>query len=190
MKITLPTTLTLLRIALLPVIVLLFYISADWARPTCAVLFAIAGFTDWLDGYLARKLQQHTAFGAFLDPVADKLLVSVTLLLLVAQAPQVWLTLSACIIIGREIVISALREWMAELGKRQLVSVNWVGKIKTTLQMVALFLMLYQPPIEGQTPLLSMYFWGSIALGFAAMLTLYSMCLYLNAARKAGVAAN
>ena len=186
MKITLPTILTLLRIALLPIIVLVFYISAEWARPVCAILFAVAGITDWLDGYLARKLGQHTSFGAFLDPVADKLMVTVSLLLLVADDPQLWLTLAACIIISREIVISALREWMAELGKRQLVSVNWVGKVKTVLQMLALFFMLYQSPV-GE---IDMYFWGSIALGFAAVLTLYSMFLYLNAARKAGVTAS
>ncbi len=182
--ITLPTVLTLLRIALLPIIVLAFYIPTDWARPACAVVFALAGITDWLDGYLARKLQQQSAFGAFLDPVADKLMVVTALLLLVSTHSQTWLTLSACIIISREIVISALREWMAELGKKQLVSVSWIGKVKTTLQMLAIFLMLYQLPVAGQ----SMYFWGSCALVVAAGLTLYSMCLYLNAARKAGVA--
>jgi CDP-diacylglycerol--glycerol-3-phosphate 3-phosphatidyltransferase len=186
MKITLPTILTLLRIALLPIIIVVFYFSASWARPACAILFAVAGITDWLDGYLARKLGQHTSFGAFLDPVADKLMVTISLLLLVADDPQIWLTLAACIIISREIVISALREWMAELGKRQLVSVNWFGKIKTVLQMLALFLMLYQSPVGG----LDMYLWGSIALVFAAGLTLYSMLVYLNAARNAGVTAD
>ena len=185
-KITLPTMLTLLRIALLPIIVLIFYIPVDWSRPVCALIFSMASVTDWLDGYLARKLGQQSSFGAFLDPVADKLMIAVSLLLLVAEYTQIWLTLSACIIIGREIVISALREWMAELGKRQLVSVSWVGKVKTAIQMVAIILMLYQAPIANQ----SMYWLGSYALLVAAALTLYSMCLYLNAARKAGVAAH
>ena len=184
MKITLPTVLTLLRIAMLPVIVLVFYIPSDWARPACAAIFAIASVTDWLDGFLARRLGQTSSFGAFLDPVADKLMVTAALLLLVADKPQIWLTISACVIISREIVISALREWMAELGKSQLVAVSWVGKIKTALQMLAILMMLYQLPVAGQ----SMYLWGSYAVVLAAALTLYSMALYLNAARKSGAA--
>ena len=182
---TLPTMLTLLRILLLPILVVVFYGSADWARPVCAILFGIAGFTDWLDGYLARRLQQQSSFGAFLDPVADKLMVTTALILLVADDPQMLLTLSALVIIGREIVISALREWMAELGKRNLVAVSWVGKLKTSLQILAILLLLYQAPLFG----LPIYAMGEVALLLAAALTMYSMCLYLNAARKAGVTA-
>ncbi|MEM7208349.1 MAG: CDP-diacylglycerol--glycerol-3-phosphate 3-phosphatidyltransferase [Pseudomonadota bacterium] len=179
---TLPTALTLLRIALLPIVFVAFYIPADWARPLCAIIFAVAGFTDWLDGYLARRLGQSSAFGAFLDPVADKLMVAVSLLMLVSADPELWLVLSASIIISREIVISALREWMAEMGQRQLVAVSNIGKIKTVLQMLAIFMMLYKETLFG----IDFYLYGTYALVIAAALTLYSMCLYLRAAWRSG----
>ncbi|MCL4157404.1 UNVERIFIED_CONTAM: hypothetical protein GTU68_022643, partial [Idotea baltica] len=135
----LPTLLTLLRIALLPVIIAIFYLPNDWARPVSCFIFIIAGITDWLDGYLARLWNQESRFGAFLDPVADKLMVATALILLVEFDNSPWLTIPAIVIIGREITISALREWMAEMGQRGKVAVGWLGKVKTTSQIIALF---------------------------------------------------
>ena len=137
-----PNILTLARIAFIPLLVVLFYLPFAWSMPLAAALFALASATDWLDGYLARRWNQSTPFGAFLDPVADKLMVAVALALMIERYEAIWLTLPALVIIGREIVISALREWMAEMGKRGQVAVSWVGKVKTTLQMVAIFLLL------------------------------------------------
>ena len=140
-------------------------------------VFAIAAATDWLDGYLARRLQQSTPFGAFLDPVADKLMVAVALVLLVEEHANLWLTLPAVIIIGREIVVSALREWMAELGARAQVAVSNLGKWKTAAQMLALVILLANPPL--------MTFWvilGYVLLIISAALTLWSMVHYLLAA--------
>ena len=134
---TLPTILTLLRLALLPVVVVLFYLPFDWVRPACAIVFAIAGITDWLDGYLARRLNQTSPFGAFLDPVADKVLVAASLILLVADDPRVWVTLPAMVIIGREIIVSALREWMAEIGSSARVAVSMLGKIIRGMDVLA-----------------------------------------------------
>lgn len=172
-----PNLLTVLRVLLIPVFVLLFYLPFSWSYWAASGVFAFAGFTDWLDGYLARRLQQSTAFGAFLDPVADKLIVSVALVLLVAEHSSLWLTLPAAIIIGREIVISALREWMAELGARAQVAVSGLGKWKTAAQMLALVILLGNPP--------AMSFWvvlGYFLLLMAAGLTLWSMVVYLRAA--------
>ena len=180
MTLNLPTILTLLRIVLLPVVTLIFYLPYDWARPACAAVFALAGFTDWLDGYLARRLNMTSAFGAFLDPVADKLMVAVALVLLVAVHPTAWMAIPAAVIIGREIVVSALREWMAELGKRAKVSVSMLGKIKTTAQMAALFFLLYQKPIFG----IRTYEIGMALLYLAAALTIISMFAYLRAGIK------
>ena len=135
----LPNLLTLLRIILIPVFIVVFYVPFEWAHVAAAIIFALASFTDWLDGYLARKLKQMSPFGAFLDPVADKLLVATSLLLLVGGRDINYITLPAIIIVGREIVISALREWMAEIGSRASVTVSYIGKVKTTVQMVALF---------------------------------------------------
>ena len=132
-----PNILTVLRVLLIPIIILLFYLPFQWSYLAASAVFAIAAITDWLDGYLARKLQQSTPFGAFLDPVADKLMVAVALVLLVEEHSNLWLTLPAAIIIGREIVVSALREWMAELGARAQVAVSNLGKWKTAAQMVA-----------------------------------------------------
>lgn len=177
MSMTLPTALTLARIALVPILVVLFYLPFEWARPAAAIAFALGGVTDWLDGYLARRLDQHSAFGAFLDPVADKVMVAVVLVMLVGANPHLWMVLPAMVIIGREIVISALREWMAEIGQRARVAVSELGKIKTVAQIAALLLMLYHAPI-GPVPT---FLVGLVLLYVAAVLTLYSMVVYLRA---------
>ena len=174
----LPTWLTLARILLIPIFVLVFYLGGRWAHLGATAVFAAAAVTDWLDGYLARRLGQSTRFGAFLDPVADKLMVAVALVLIVQADPDPWLAVAAAVIIGREIVISALREWMAELGKRAAVAVSMVGKVKTTAQMVALLLLLYRAPFLG----LPVYEVGVVLLYLAAGLTLWSMLIYLKAA--------
>ncbi len=174
----LPNSLTFFRISLIPVFVAVFYLPFRWAHAATAVIFALGGLTDWLDGYLARRLGQTSAFGAFLDPVADKLLVAVALVLLVQHDPRPWLAVAAAVIIGREIVISGLREWMAELGKRAKVAVSRVAKVKTTAQMLAIFLMLYRDPI-GPLPT---YGVGIALLYAAAALTLWSMFVYLRSA--------
>ncbi|AZZ45483.1 MULTISPECIES: CDP-diacylglycerol--glycerol-3-phosphate 3-phosphatidyltransferase [Pseudomonadaceae] len=172
-----PNILTVLRVLLIPIIILLFYLPFKWSYLAASAVFAIAAVTDWLDGYLARKLQQSTPFGAFLDPVADKLMVAVALVLLVEEHSNLWLTLPAAIIIGREIVISALREWMAELGARAQVAVSNLGKWKTAAQMVALIILLANPPLTTVWVGL-----GYALLIVAAGLTLWSMVNYLMAA--------
>jgi CDP-diacylglycerol--glycerol-3-phosphate 3-phosphatidyltransferase/cardiolipin synthase len=182
MPINVPTALTWLRILLIPVFVGVYYLPDAWLAPAgknwlAMSIFAAAAITDWLDGWLARKLGLTSAFGAFLDPVADKLMVAAALILLVALGrADAWL---AIIIIGREIAISALREWMAELGAGKSVAVAFVGKLKTTAQMTAIIaLLLYEPLIPGiPTPLL-----GTVALWIAAALTLWSMVHYLKKA--------
>ena len=173
-----PNILTLLRIILIPVFVLLFYLPVEWARFSCALVFAVAAVTDWFDGYLARRWGQVSPFGAFLDPVADKLMVAVALLLLVQADPTPALAIPAAVIIGREITISALREWMAELGARAEVAVSVIGKIKTAVQMVALLLLIYDTPVAG----IPVFTVGFVLLYVAAALTLWSMVLYLRAA--------
>lgn len=171
-----PNILTLARIAFIPLLVMFFYLPYAWSMPLAAGLFALAAITDWLDGYLARRWNQSTPFGAFLDPVADKLMVAVALALLIELYDTIWLTLPALVIIGREIVISALREWMAEMGKRGSVAVSWLGKVKTALQMIALLLLL------AFTPGTSLSLLGVVTLHVAAIMTLWSMILYLKAA--------
>lgn len=171
-----PNLLTLARIVFIPLLVVLFYLPYAWSLPLTASLFGLAALTDWLDGYLARRWNQSTPFGAFLDPVADKVMVAVALALLVERFETVWLTLPALVIIGREIVISALREWMAEMGKRGSVAVSWIGKVKTTLQMIALLLLL------GSVPGSLIATLGVTTLYAAAILTLWSMLQYLRAA--------
>jgi CDP-diacylglycerol--glycerol-3-phosphate 3-phosphatidyltransferase/cardiolipin synthase len=178
MKWTIPNILTLLRIILIPVLVVVFYLPSQWSYQLSAVVFGLAAVTDWLDGYLARRWEQTSAFGAFLDPVADKLMVAVALVLLVQDNPSPLFAVPAAIIIGREIVISALREWMAEIGARTRVAVSIVGKFKTTLQMVAILLLLYKVPL-GPFPTHTA---GVILLYIAAILTLWSMFVYLRAA--------
>jgi len=178
MNLNIPNILSLTRIAVIPVFVIAFYLPFGWANVATAGIFAVAGFTDWLDGYLARKLNQTSRFGAFLDPVADKLMVAVALILLVAADPGAWLAVPAAVIIGREIAISALREWMAEIGERTQVAVSHIGKIKTTAQMLALLLLLYRDPLGG----FPVYEVGLVLLYIAAILTLWSMIIYLRAA--------
>lgn len=172
-----PNILTLLRIGIIPIFIVIFYLPFVWAHYFAALLFTMACLTDWLDGFLARKLEQSSSFGAFFDPVADKLLVSASLLLLVGSPQLQFITLPAIVIVGREIVISALREWMAELGQRTSIAVSYVGKIKTALQMVAITLLLafHQSPTWYG-------FIGTILLYVAAILTIWSMIEYLKIA--------
>lgn len=144
----------------------------------CALVFLLASLTDWLDGYLARRLNQTTAFGAFLDPVADKLMVAAALVLLVQNDPEPWLAVGAVIIIGREIAIASLREWMAEVGQRKKVEVSWLGKVKTTLQMSAITLLLFA--VDWWTEVLRPF--GYLFLVLAALMTLWSMVNYLRLA--------
>lgn len=174
---SLPNILTLIRIFLIPVFVMVFYLPFAWAHEAAACIFALACFTDWLDGYLARRLQQISTFGAFLDPVADKLIVTTSLLLLVGARDLNYLTIPAMVIVGREIVISALREWMSEIGRRASVTVSNVGKIKTTLQMFALFLLIAFKPATSWWGVL-----GFIMLYLAAILTIWSMIVYVTIA--------
>ena len=148
----------------------------DWARPLTAALFGIAGLTDWLDGYLARKWDQTSRMGAFLDPVADKLIVAAVLVLLVADAGSLWVTIPALVIISREITISALREWMAELGMSSKVAVSMIGKIKTTVQMFAIGFLLHRDDFIGMPT----HEIGVILLVIAALLTVISMVVYLR----------
>jgi len=178
MKINLPTLLTLLRIALIPVLVAMFYLPFEWARTASAVVFAVAALSDWLDGFLARKMQLSSRFGAFLDPVADKLMVVTALILLLQENTGFFFMLATMVIIGREITVSALREWMAEVGQRASVAVSIVGKLKTAVQMLAITLLLYQQPVFG----ISTYQAGVITLYISAFLTLWSMLKYLLAA--------
>lgn len=178
MKLTIPTTITLFRIILIPCFVLSFYLPIENARLYAAFIFFLAGFSDWADGYLARILKQESTFGAFLDPVADKLMVSVAIILIVQSQPTLWMSIPSAIIISREITVSALREWMAELGKRASVKVSMVGKIKTSAQMLSIFLIIIEQPLWGTNVLLV----GQVLFYIAAVLTLYSMVLYLKAA--------
>ncbi len=173
-----PTYLTLLRIALIPILTDVFYLPWQYANVACMFIFLLAGFTDWLDGYLARRMQLETQFGAFLDPVADKLMVAVVLVLIVQQQSDPYLTVPAAIIIGREITIASLREWMAEMGKRAHVQVSSMGKWKTSAQMLAIGFLLYRDDLFG-LPILS---FGYGLLYIAAVLTLWSMIQYLYAA--------
>ena len=184
MPFNLPNLLTWLRIVLIPLMVGVFYLPAGWVTAhdvdmLAATFFGVAAVTDWLDGYLARKLSQTSAFGAFLDPVADKLMVAAALIVLVdlgRAAPLI-----AVIIIGREITISALREWMAQMGKSASVAVSFAGKLKTTVQMIAIMLLLYHQRVMGlDTP-----HWGTLLIWVAALLTLVSMMYYLKVAALA-----
>ena len=180
MDFNIPNLLTLARIVFIPLVIVVFYLPTELAGPLAAVLFAIAGITDWLDGYLARRLNQMSRFGAFLDPVADKLMVAAALLLIVDRFGGVWVTAAAAIIIGREIAISALREWMAGIGDSRKVAVSYLGKVKTTAQMFALFFLLYQHPLLG-LPTLTI---GFVLLAISAVLTLWSMINYLRLAME------
>jgi CDP-diacylglycerol--glycerol-3-phosphate 3-phosphatidyltransferase len=184
MKFNLPNALTWFRVVAIPLVVLVFYGSElfgwqeAWARPAAGLLFGLAGITDYFDGYLARRLGLTSSFGAFLDPVADKLIVSTALVLLVQADPQIALALVAAIIIGREITVSALREWMSQIGARAHVAVSIFGKWKTTLQIIGISLMLYREPLAG----FAVYRVGEWLVYAAAALTLWSMIDYLRAA--------
>ena len=178
MPLTAPMILTLLRIALVPVLVVFFYLPYRWAGLAAVIVFVSAAVTDWLDGMVARRTGQLTRFGAFLDPVADKLMVATALVLLVQQHPKIIFALSAAIIIGREITISALREWMAELGETGRVKVSNVGKAKTIFQMTSISFLLYHDDI-GAIPIALI---GELLLYIAAGLTLWSMWVYLHSA--------
>lgn len=187
-----PNILTIVRIIVIPLLVICYYLPFAWAHIAAAGIFTFASFTDWVDGYLARYLQQTTKLGAFLDPVADKLMVSIALVMIVAEPtfqflgikssivsiPAVFITVPAAIIVAREIIVSALREWMAELGKRSRVKVNTLGKIKTAVQMIALIVLL---SCDTSTSTLIILL-GYILLYIAAVLTIWSMFLYLKAA--------
>lgn len=176
----LPTILTLIRIAFIPLLAVVFYLPWEHANVACTFIFFLAGITDWLDGYLARKMQLETTFGAFLDPVADKLMVAFVLVLIVQQQASPYLAVPAAIIIGREITIASLREWMAELGQRGTVKVSQIGKWKTMSQMLAIGLLLYRKDLYG-LPINQI---GYGLLYIAAALTLWSMVNYLSAALK------
>lgn len=178
MHLNLPTLLTWLRILTIPLVALAFYLPLEWARPLSTLFFTIAAVTDAFDGWLARRWNQTTSFGAFLDPVADKLLVAVSLVLLVEDAGSFMVTLMAVIIIGREITVSALREWMAHVGARARVAVSAIGKSKTIIQMVGIGMMLFQYPLFG----LPIYELGVVLLLAASAVTLWSMIDYLRAA--------
>jgi len=178
--INVPNTLSMIRIALIPVFVYVYYLPYDWSHIAATSLFGIAAITDWFDGYLARKLGQQSHLGAILDPLADKLMVVVVLILLVADNPQNnWLLFSTVIIITREIFIATLREWMAEQGEGAKVAVSFAGKIKTAVQMVALGFLIFKHDLMG----LPIYLIGIILLVSAALLTLISMVNYIYAAK-------
>ena len=178
MTLNLANILTLLRIAAIPVVVVCFYSPLDYARPIAAVLFGLAAVTDMIDGWVARRFGQMSRFGEFLDPVADKLMVAIVLVMLV-QAESGWFEdIIAMIIIGREITISALREWMATIGERANVRVDVTGKIKTTLQMFGIAFMVYQNDMFG----IPIYTIGFVLLVLAAVMTIWSMIVYLRAA--------
>jgi CDP-diacylglycerol--glycerol-3-phosphate 3-phosphatidyltransferase/cardiolipin synthase len=178
LKANLANTLTWIRIAAIPVVAYCFFSTFEFSRPIAAVVFALAAITDLLDGYVARRLGQTSKFGEFLDPVADKLMVAVVLVLLVQSDPRVVVALTAAVIIGREITVSGLREWMASIGERGNVAVSLGGKIKTTLQMVGIGLMVYRQPTFG----IDIYELGFLLLLVAAGMTLWSMIVYLRAA--------
>lgn len=190
--INLPNLLTFIRIATIPFLVFIFYLPFPWAHPVAALIFAVGSFTDWLDGYLARSLKQSTRLGAFLDPVADKLMVSIALVLIVAEPqfqflllpsamytlPIAMITIPAAIIVSREIVLSALREWMAEIGKLTSMPGTQLAKVKTTVQMFALVILLYCSPETSAFIVII----GYLLLYAAVVLTIWSMVLYLKTA--------
>ena len=178
MKITIPTAVTLFRIGLIPLFVVVFYLPFPWADLAAAGIFAFASITDWVDGYLARALKQESSFGAFLDPVADKLMVVVAIVLIVERHPSIYIAIPSVIIVAREISVSALREWMAELGSRAAVQVSFIGKAKTTTQLISILLMIYSEPYFD----LPTFQIGLVGYYLAAFFTVVSMVQYLRAA--------
>ena len=172
-----PNQLTLLRIGMIPVFVVLYYLPWGWSHIASAAIFSLAALTDWVDGYLARKMGLETPFGAFLDPVADKLIVVVALIMLLQSNPTIWFALPTVVIIGREVVISALREWMAERGLREEVAVSMLGKVKTWVQMAAIIFLLLAGKEFGVFAVI-----GYLGLYASAGIALWSMLVYLKQA--------
>ena len=171
--------LTFIRILITPLLVGVYYfLPEQWGMPVAALLFGLASLTDWLDGYLARKLNQVSKLGAFLDPIADKLIIVTVLVVIVDRHGQLSILVSALIIIAREFVVSGLREWMSELGRRDSVAVSMLGKLKTASQMLALFFLLYYYPVLG-IPVFDIGVW---LLYLAVVLTLWSMMIYIGRA--------
>ena len=178
-----PNLITLSRIVLIPLLIGIYYLPSDWLGDgnkdiTATIIFIVAGITDWLDGYLARRLNQMSAFGAFLDPVADKLIVVAALIVLMRFDPPRVHDIVALIIIGREVAISALREWMAKVGQATSVAVAFIGKLKTVSQMIAIPLLLFHDRLFG----VDCQWWGTILINIAAVLTVASMLYYLRKA--------
>ncbi len=173
----LPNQLTLLRIGMIPVFVILYYLPWGWSHVASAAIFGLAALTDWVDGYLARKMGLETPFGAFLDPVADKLIVIVALIILLQSNATIWFALPTVVIIGREVVISALREWMAERDLREEVAVSMIGKVKTWVQMAAIVFLLLAGKTFGAFAII-----GYMGLYASAGLALWSMWVYLKQA--------
>jgi CDP-diacylglycerol---glycerol-3-phosphate 3-phosphatidyltransferase len=174
----LPNTLTWLRILMIPGVAILYYLPFWWAHPAAGVGFALAGITDTLDGYFARKLGLTSRLGAFLDPVADKLIVAAALVLIVSADSRWFVVIMAIVIIGREIAVSALREWMAEIGARGRIKVSQLAKYKTIMQITGLSMMLFHHQLFG----IAIYKLGVVLTAIAAVLTLWSMILYLRLA--------
>ena len=172
---TIPNQLTLLRILLIPIFIVVFFLPIEGSNYYACLIFELAAITDILDGYLARKLNQVSTIGVFLDPVADKLMVAVVLVLLVQKDPQLHLAIPSAIIIGREITVSALREWMAELGSRNKIAVSILGKLKTIIQMVSIGFLIFEESLFG----LPIYLIGLVLLYIAVFITLLSMIQYL-----------
>ena len=175
--INLPNTLTLLRVIVTPLLIVLFYSGYPWSTWGLAGVFLLITLTDWLDGWLARRWGQTTVFGAFLDPVADKLIVATALILLVNRFDDIIITTSACVVIGREVVVSALREWVAKFGYQGIIKVVQIAKFKTAAQMTAILILLLLPDANY----LPWYWLGEGILVLAVILTLWSMVIYLRA---------
>ncbi len=175
--------LTSFRIFCIPLLVFFFYLPVTWGQTTAALIFAVIGWTDWFDGWVARKFNMQSQLGEFLDPVADKLMVAASLVLLVEQHATFWIAVPALVIIGREITVSALREWMAEYGERSAIKVINIAKLKTLMQLSAIFFLLLAGKEEGITAIIDhtwLYIWGYIFLYIAVGLTLWSMIIYLK----------
>lgn len=183
-NVNLPNSLTSLRIVLIPIFVIIYYLPIAYHYELAAFIFALASLTDWLDGFIARKLKQETNFGAFFDPIADKLIVVIALMLLLGEYNSYWITVSVILIVSREIIISGLREWMAIIGESSVVSVAWLGKAKTTVQMLAITVLLSQQPTisEGFLSFSHSVQLGVLMLMLAAILTVWSMVNYLYCA--------
>lgn len=177
MQFNFPICITIFRIILIPFFTLIFYFPFDSCKLVSAIIFLIASITDWIDGFLARKLKQTTKFGKFLDPVADKIVVIISLIIIIEHFHIWFITFPASIIIVREIIISALREWMAKIGKSKKVSVSLIGKIKTFIQMLSLFSLLWEPNVFIKIM-------GIIILYIASIITLFSMINYFKLAYK------